>query len=253
MGHPAVELTWSTFVLEIINFLVLVWILKRFLYQPVLDVIARRRAGIEKVLADARALHADAEQLQKQYEGRLAEWDQERQQARADLARELDAERTRKMAELQTSLEQAREKARVTEEHRQADAMRKIEETALVQGSRFAARLLEQASGPDTEARLVDLVIAELSRLPSERIVVLHNSYGKTTKAIEVISAFPLADEQRKRLTQALAKVTSADTPLQFKQDNKLVAGVRITIGAWVLGANIRDELKGFMELVRHE
>ena len=247
------ELTWSTFVLEIINFLVLVWILKRFLYQPVLDVIARRRAGIEKILADAKALHAEAEKLQKQYEGRLDDWEQERQQAREDLARELDAERTRKMAELQTSLEQAREKARVTEEHRRDDARRKIEETALIQGSRFAARLLEQASGPDTETRLVDLVISELSRLPPERIAAVHNSYGKTTRVIEVISAFPLADEQRRRLTQALAKVISADTPLQFKQDSELVAGVRITIGAWVLGANIRDELKGFMELARHE
>jgi len=47
------ELSWSTFLLEIINFLVLVWILKHFLYKPVLDVIARRRSGIEKTLADA--------------------------------------------------------------------------------------------------------------------------------------------------------------------------------------------------------
>ena len=50
------ELNWSTFILEIINFLVLIWILKRFLYKPVLDVIARRRAGIEKTLSDAREM-----------------------------------------------------------------------------------------------------------------------------------------------------------------------------------------------------
>ena len=53
------ELNWSTFVLEILNFLVLVWILKRFLYKPVLAVIARRREGIEKSLAEARSLHED--------------------------------------------------------------------------------------------------------------------------------------------------------------------------------------------------
>ena len=50
------ELSWSTFILEAINFLVLVWILKRFLYKPVLDVIERRKAGIEKIQADAKAL-----------------------------------------------------------------------------------------------------------------------------------------------------------------------------------------------------
>lgn len=67
------ELNWSTFILEIINFLILIWILKRFFYKPVLEVIARRRAGIEKTLEDAQALHNEAKALQKQYESRLAD------------------------------------------------------------------------------------------------------------------------------------------------------------------------------------
>ena len=49
------ELTWSTFILEIINFLILVWILKRFLYKPVMDAIAKRRASIEQSMQDAAA------------------------------------------------------------------------------------------------------------------------------------------------------------------------------------------------------
>ena len=247
------ELSWSTFVLEIINFLVLVWILKRFLYKPVLEVIARRRAGIDKTLADAETLHAAAEKLQAQYEGRLADWDKERQQVRETLAREIETERARKMAELQASLEQEREKAQVTETRRQFDARRKVEETALAQGARFATRLLEQASGPDTQARLVELVITELTRLPAERITALRNSYGKMPEAIVVVSAFPLVDDQRERLEQALATVSSPDIPLRFEQDSELLAGMRITIGAWVLAANLQDELRGFAELAHDE
>ncbi|MGB5440311.1 MAG: ATPase, partial [Gammaproteobacteria bacterium] len=129
------ELNWSTFVLEILNFLVLVWILKHFLYKPVLDVIARRRAGIEKIHAEAEALHKDAEGLKQQYEGRLADWEQERRQLRETLASELDAERAGKLAELQTTLEQEAQKAQVAEARRQADATRNIEETALLQGA----------------------------------------------------------------------------------------------------------------------
>ena len=243
------ELSWSTFVLEIFNFLVLVWILKRFLYKPVLDVIRRRRAGIEKTLADAEVLHADAEKLREQYEGRLTDWDQERRQAREALLRELEGERAVKMTELQSSLELERETAQVAEARRQADAVRKIEETALMQGARFATSLLEQASGPDTEARLVELVAAELTQLPAERIAALRNSYGKTLEAIVVVSAFELPDAQRERLKQALATVTSPNIPLRFEQNSELLAGVRIIIGPWVLGVNLQDELKGFVEL----
>jgi len=68
------ELNWSTFALEIFNFLVLVWILKRFLYKPVLNVITRRRETIENQLAEARQLHADADALKERYEHRLSDW-----------------------------------------------------------------------------------------------------------------------------------------------------------------------------------
>ena len=74
------ELNWSTFLLEIINFLVLVWILKHFLYKPILDVIARRRAGIEDRLAKAQQLHDEANTLKTEYENRLVDWEHERQQ-----------------------------------------------------------------------------------------------------------------------------------------------------------------------------
>ena len=247
------ELSWSTFVLEIINFLILVWILKRFFYKPVLNVIAKRRAEIDDSLNSAEALHADAEKLQRQYEGRLADWDRERQQARAALNQELDAERAKKMAQLQTELEQQREKTRVVEARHQAVAMREMEETALKQAARFASRLLAQASGAETEANLVDLVITELSRLPSDRVKALRNSYGQAPDHALVVTAHRLSDQQRQRLEQVLMTIVSPEVNVQFEQNSELLAGVRISVGAWVLAANLRDELEGFSALAHEE
>ena len=247
------ELSWSTFVLEIVNFLILVWILKHFFYKPVLGVIAKRRAEIDDSLNSAEALHADAEKLRKQYEGRLADWEQERQQARTALNQELDAERVKKMEQLQTELEQVREKTRVVEARHQAVAMREMEETALKQAARFASRLLEQAAGAETEANLVDLAITELSRLPSERITELRNSYGQAPETALVVSAHRLSDYQRQQLEQVLMTVIGPELKVQFEQNSELMAGVRISVGAWVLGANLRDELEGFSALAHEE
>jgi F-type H+-transporting ATPase subunit b len=247
------ELSWSTFVLEIINFLILVWILKRFFYRPVLDVIAKRRGEIDDSLNSAEALHADAEKLRKQYEGRLTDWDQERQQARAALNQELDVERAKKIQQLQTELEQAREKTRVVEARHQAVVRHQMEETALKQAARFASRLLAQAAGAETEANLVDLVTTELSRLPAERIAELRNSYGEAPDTALVVSAQPLSDNQRQQLEQVLMTIVGPELKVQFEQNSELLAGVRISVGAWVLGANLRDELEGFSALAHEE
>ncbi len=239
------ELSWSTFFLEIINFLVLVWILKRFLYKPVMDVIARRREGIEKTRAEAAALHKDAEQLQQQYEGRLADWSEERRKAREALSREIDSERARKLEELESELEKRKEQLRVAEERRRRDELHKVEETAIAQAAEFVSRLLGNVAGPETETRLVGFLLDELDKLPKERVEAIRKGRGATAEDIVVVSAFDLGDEDRNRLRQALRRLAGEELPLRFRRNPDLLAGVRITIGAWVLGFNLGDELTG--------
>jgi len=248
-----VELSWSTFVLEIINFLVLVWILKRFLYKPVMEVIARRRGEIEKTRAEAAQLQADAQKLQQQYEGRVDEWNAERQQAREELNRELEAERARRLDALQGELEKKKEQALVAEERRQRDELHRIEELAMTQSAQFASRLLAKVAGPETETRLVQFLIDQLASLPAERVQRLREHHGAVADEIVVVSAFELDADERSALEQTMKKLIGEQRPVRFGRDSGLIAGVRITIGAWVLGFNLADELKGLAQLAHEE
>ena len=110
-------LNWSTFAFEIVNFLILIWILQRFLYRPVLAVIAKRRSAIEKTLAEAQTLRLEAEALESQYRNRLAGWEQEKQSAREALGRDLQAERRHQLQTLHDTLAQERDKAQAVEQH----------------------------------------------------------------------------------------------------------------------------------------
>lgn len=246
------ELNWSTFLLEIINFLILVWILKRFFYKPLLSVIARRRGSIEKSLNDARNLHKDAEALRARYENRLAEWEKERQAAHTSLDKEIELERARRMETLQATLDAEREKARVIEQRRLEASRLRNEETALTQGAQFSARLLSAAAGPELEHRLLDLLLKELSSLPPERLSALRTTAGKTADSILVASAYPLNDDMRASLESALGTVLQVTPPVHYELNKDLLAGLRVTVGSWILGANLQDELKSFSHLA-HE
>jgi len=181
-------------------------------------------------------------------EGRLADWDQERQHLRDTLAQDLDAERARQMETLQAALAQEQEKARVAESRRRAEAVRETEHHALQQGAQFATRLLAQAAGPELEARLVELLLDGLSALSRDQITALRTQWGEPPEAILVASVFPLPADRQQHLEKALREVTGLAIPVAYEQDPKLVAGLRITIGAWVLHANLRNELNGFAE-----
>lgn len=240
------ELNWSTFVLEIVNFLVLVWILKRFLYQPVLDVIAHRREGIARTLADAQAARTEADELKSRYESRVADWNREKQKLRETLDQELDAEKSRRLERLQSALEQEQRMNRQAEERRKAEESRRLEEEALQHGAGFAARLLREGAGPETEARLIGHAIAGMNALAAGRSSPLPRADSSPDPVAVVTSAFPLADEQRGRIGEAVAALAGRPTPIRFEQDASLLAGLRIAVGDFVLSLNLRDELKDF-------
>lgn len=247
------ELSWTTFILEIINFLVLVWILKHFLYKPVLNVIARRRADIDKRLKDAQEMQSKADALQQKYEGRLSDWEQERKEAREKLRSEIDSERQARLEKLDGEIAQRQQQSEVADARRLADSERKIEAQALLHGARFATRLLEQGAGPETQQRLVAMLTGELSDLSEKSVAAIRRQLAEDTGKISIGSAFPLEEEERSRIEQALQRVfNQADKP-EYTVDADLLAGIRITIGAWELDANIRDELQGFVEFATCE
>lgn len=246
------ELNWSTFLLEIINFLVLVWILKRFFYQPLLDVIARRRGRVEKTLSDARALQDQAEALKARYENRLSEWETERQTAHAALDRDIQGERANRLAGLQGELAGEREKARVAEQRSAETARLQAEQAALAQGARFATRLLSLAAGPELEQRLAMLLVEELGSLPPATQEALRAAAGRTADGIVVTSTLPLDEATRHALEDTLGAILATSAPVRYEQDKALLAGLRVTVGARVLRANLQDELQAFSELA-HE
>jgi F-type H+-transporting ATPase subunit b len=248
-----VEFNWVTFALEIVNFLVLVWILKRFLYAPVLQTIARRKSGIEQTLADARTRHSEAEALELRYRDRLAEWEKEKQGLRAQAAAEIEAERARRMAALQDTLETERARRRAVDE-RQADEWRnRLDRQAAEQGAQFSARLLARLASRELEARLVALALEDLARFSGAQLQAIWAACSDGQERIVVTSAFHLPETERNALLHGLAQATAARLSADFVEDSRLLAGLRINIGPWVMHANLEDELAFFADASHRE
>lgn len=242
------ELNSSTFILEIINFLILVWILKRFFYKPVLDVIARRKADIEETVANAQTIQNNAEALEQQYASRLIDWEREKQAAQRTLADELQQQRDRQLAALQRELETEREKEEVLIQRKLENERQQIVETALLQGGQFATRLLSAVSGPELEQRLTALLLDQLKKLPADQRDRLRAVNAQALDQAIITSAYPLDDSTRQTLEQACKKTLQVNGTFHYQQDPNLLAGLRINIGSWVLTTNLQDELKGFAQ-----
>jgi F-type H+-transporting ATPase subunit b len=243
------ELSWSTFLLEMVNFLILVWILKRFLYKPILNIIEKRRDNIEDILLSAKKMQAEAETVQQQYEGRLKDWETEKQKNRETLLQEIQLERQNLFDQLNEELDAEREKLHVIEERRQSELQQHYQKKAFSQGARFATKLLKDVATPELENKLVDLTIDQLTQLTKDKVDILTKACQASLAKVTVSSAFPLNQPQKEQLSVALQSFCAEGIPIEYEQDSELIAGIRITMGSWVLRMNLCDELNGFTAL----
>lgn len=245
------EFSWSTFILEIINFLVLMWILKHFLYRPVLNSLQKRRESVQSTLDEAQKKSAEAKELKARYEQRLNDWEEEKNQLRQSLQQELEAQRSRQQEQLKQELLAQKQKAEINQQQSLQETLQHYQSIAHRQGAEFAAKLLRQLSGEETEARLFEALMEQLQTLDEEQIKGLKKTCQSPIDKVEVYSAYPLPQILRQKLQFKLEELCPQPLQFEYREDPKLISGLRIHLGAWSLRMNLLDELNRFMELNR--
>lgn len=243
------ELNWTTFSLEVVNFLVLLWLLKRFLYRPVMGVIEARQALINDQLKRAEEREREATQLENRYQNRLEEWQAEKQQAHETLAGELAQKREQALQQLERDLDEARQKHQAVERSEQRDLLVKTQQRAYLQATQFASKLLSRLASAELENSMLNLVVEELKKLPRMQREQLEQACQNLDTDIVITTAYDLSSAQQQNLRSALAPcLPPHQQRLRFSQHDELIAGVRITIGSWRVEASLADELRYFSQ-----
>ncbi len=244
----------TTFILEILNFLVLVWILQRFLYRPVLTMLDARQQRIKDETDHAEQLRGEAEALRQQYEARLAAWNQEQETSRRQLEEELAQLRNAAQENLKQALAEEEAELRVRNQTliaaREAALVREAAGAAYGQ----AAAMLQRLANPQLTQSIVEVFLQDLANMPASEQAALSKAAAMPMSAaiVEVVSAHPLVDAERSRVAEALSFAAGQTLQLTFKEDPALIAGLRAVIGECQLHANLADELAFFRRQANH-
>lgn len=249
------ELDWTTFLLEIVNFLVLLWLLQRFLYRPILANLDARNRQIQQQTEQIEASRRQAETLQAQYQQQLNDWADQQAGKRQQLEQELEQARNQAWSQFNQTLadEAAKRQAReaVANASREATLLREAKTRAYQE----VARMLERLASPDLTLAIVEMFLADLTALDSDQQLTLrHAAAGLPSPfTVEIKSAHALPTEKQNNLATALNQATGQILNPNFAVDASLLAGIRVLLGECQLHANLADELGFFRSQQPHE
>ncbi|MCP4782812.1 MAG: hypothetical protein GY903_15370 [Fuerstiella sp.] len=232
---------WFTFTAQIVNFLVLVWLLKRFLYAPIVNAMAQREARIASRLTEAASAKTSAEQSHLQYQKKLDDIASTQEELLAAAGREAEAWRSEHLRKAKSDVETTKaEWQRALTREKQS-----LIEQLQLDGARHAIdisrHLLEQLADERLEFQLTSHFLRHLSDADQQTVKALTSLHHESTVLIE--TSFPPEDTDRDRIAEAIRDITHPDVHIDFRENSDLLCGIELRAPGCKLAWSIRESL----------
>ncbi len=242
------QIDWWTLALQAVNFLVLVWLLARFLYRPVKEVIAKREALAEQAFAEADEEKQAAEAARRRYEDDRAALSEERRDTLKTLHDELGAERVKVLEKAKREADAVVEAARASIAEERRAALRSLREEIASLAAELASSILESAgSGRSSDVALEQLA-QQLVDMPDDERARLRDDLSTDGAVLTVATAAPLAPEDRKRWKERLSAGIGPTRAVDFVVDPAILGGAEIRFPHAALKLTWADQLQDAKE-----
>ena len=248
---------WFTVSAQAVNFLILVWLLRRFLYKPILVAIDAREKRIAAELADADAKKAEAQRERDEFQRKNQEFDQQRAALLGKATDEAKAERQRLVEEARKAADALSVKRQETLRSDARNLNQAIGRRAQQEVFAIARKTLTDLASVSLEERLGEVFTRRLREMNSEAKAGFAEAIKTASDPALVRSAFDLPAEQRAAIQNALNETFSADIPVRFETAPDLVGGIELTANGQKVAWSIADYLasleKGVGELLNKQ
>ncbi len=233
--------SWWTFALQAVNFLILIWLLRRFLFKPVTAIVARRKEEIARGMAEVSAEKQKAVTIQHDLQAQRAGIEAERQKAIDEQRAQQDAERKKMIDEARAEAEKIRSQAATQLGEERAAATHELFSQTIELAMNLAERLLRELTFPSIDHAFLTRVLEHLDRLSAPERAALVSHLDETP--LVVTTAHPLEAREESEWREQLAKRIGGATRVKFNTDPTLIAGAEITFPNAILRFNWRDAL----------
>jgi len=234
---------WFTVIAQVINFLILVWLLKRFLYRPILDAIDAREKRIVAKIADAEAKEAEAQKQHEEYQQKNETFDQQRNARMNEVLEAAKTERAQLLDAARQESDDLRDRLQQAIRNEQHSLNEELSRRAREEVFAIARKTLSDLAGTSLEQRMTEIFLARLRELNDAQMAEVKSAFKTSSDALLVRTAFKLPAQQRAAIETVIAEIFGKQKPLEFLIVADLVSGIEISSDGRKIAWSIADYL----------
>jgi F-type H+-transporting ATPase subunit b len=239
----------------VVNFLILVWLLKRFLYKPILNAIDAREKKIANELAIADAKEKNAQKEKDEFRRKHEEFDQQHAALLNKAMDEANAERQRLLDEARKDASDLRAKQQEEMGNDKRNLNKEISRRTQQEVFAIARKTLKDLAGVSLEERVVDVFAQKLHELKGKEKEQLASTLNTSQSPVLVRSAFDLSQEQRDLIKKTIKETLGIEIQARFETAPDLVSGIELTTDgqkvAWSISNYLTSLEKSIDEVLK--
>jgi F-type H+-transporting ATPase subunit b len=242
---------WFTVAAQALNFLVLVWLLKRFLYKPILTAIDSREKKIAAELSKAQANMSESQKEKEEYQSKNKQLEETRATLLKKAQDDAKAEYDKLMVNAQKAADDCSAKR---QEGLDAELVAlNVSVSGLIQKQVFtiARKAFRELSTSSLEENICGVFLQRLDHMDEKSKTTLIDAINSAPASVVLRSAFAMEDSRRQSIQDALNKLCNRDMGIKFEISAELLAGVELQANGQSIGWNIDDYLVSLQKNLR--
>jgi len=241
---------WFTVAAQAVNFLLLVWLLKRFLYKPVLAAIGEREKRIATQIQEAEKKKAEAVQEQADFSHKNDEVDRQRAGLLLEAANTAKAERDRMLEKARTDSEDLRSKLKKTVHDELDNLNGKIGTLAVQEVFSIARKTLAELADVNLDERMTSIFLRRLHDLNDQQRKELAAALATSSRPALVRTAFEVGPPQKTAIETGVKAILGEGTSIEYETKTDLISGIELTANGQKFAWSIADYLTTLTESV---
>jgi len=224
-----VQIDYFTIAAQIVNFLILILLLRHFLYGPVLLAMDEREKRIASRLDEAEQKEREAERNAESYRRAQQEISEKRQDMLDTAAREAAALRSDLMKRAREEVEESKARWYEDLEHQKSALLADLGRQAGELTYAIARRVLKDLADQELERQIVTAFLRRLQSMDEEERMAIREFFRDPGQQITVRSSFEIPEELQEKIKETARDQTGTDVRMTFGNASQLIAGVEMS------------------------
>jgi len=233
-----------TIIAQIINFLILVGLLKHFLYDRVINAMDERERKITSRLEDAEKKQAEAESEADSHRKKKQELEEKRKEFLSQAREEAESERKALTQKVRAEIDQLQTRWREDLRQEKDSFLQELSQKLNKQVCHITRKAMKDLANAALEEQILNAFIDRLRDLGEKEREIIIASMLDSGQLVTIMSAFEIASNDRQKITKALRKTIEEGLEVKYQTSPDMILGIELRSHGCKLAWSLDDYLE---------